>query len=109
MPSNNSPIACTLNAAALRERLAEIGTLGRDALNGVETPDPGHAVLRFSADPLTREHLEALVAAEAQCCAFMTFDLRVPDGELVLELAAPAGAEPVLDDLVAAFTNETPA
>ncbi len=47
--------------------------------------------------------MEAIVVAEAQCCAFLRMDLIDEDGTLVLTIEAPEGAEPVLGDLVAAF------
>ena len=95
------PIACTLDAAALEERLAEIRAVGRDALIASE---PG-GVLRFRATPGIRRRLEEIVAAEAECCAFLGLELREQDGELRLAISAPDGAEPVAAGLVEAFSD----
>jgi hypothetical protein len=99
------PIACTLTAAELPERLAEIRALGRDGLESVER-DGARAVLRFRADAALRERLATVVVAESECCAFL--DLRLADepGATVLTMATAAGGEPVLVGLVETFAAE---
>ena len=77
--SSDLPIACSLDAGELPRRLAEIGAIGRDALRAV---DPG-GVLRFESDPTTRARLEAVVAAESECCPFLALELREEAGELL--------------------------
>jgi hypothetical protein len=96
---SHTPIACLLSATDLSARLAEMNRLGRDALLSVD----GARALRFRADTETRARLEAIVAAEAECCPFLDMDLREEDGALVLEIRAPQEAEPVVADLVSAF------
>jgi hypothetical protein len=94
------PVACTLTAAELPARLAEIAALGRDHLTASEH-DGERAILRF--DPAARERLEAIVAAERQCCAFLDLDVEDgPDG-LTLTVAGPPDAAPVVRDLAGAF------
>jgi hypothetical protein len=95
------PLACSLDAEALEDRVAEIRALGRDALVAVE-PD---GVLRFRATPETRRRLERIIAAEAECCAFLNLDLREEHGELRLSVTAPGDAEPVAAGLVEAFAG----
>jgi hypothetical protein len=95
------PIACSLGSNELEERLAEVARIGSDALLSASRD----GVLRFRADRPTRERLEAVVAAEAECCAFLTFDLREEAGVLVLAVAGPPGAEPVVAELVDAFAG----
>jgi hypothetical protein len=102
-PAAALPIACSLDAGRLQGRVAEIAAAGqalRDIQAGLHV-----AVLRFVADERSRERLTAIVAAESQCCAFMGFDLRDEIDEVVLTITAPEGAEPVLDDFVAAFSS----
>jgi hypothetical protein len=72
---------------------------------GVQT-DGRQAALRFRATPRIRERLEAIVIAESQCCAFLTFDLRDVSEGVELTITAPSGAEPILDDLVTSFSSE---
>ena len=97
-------IACTLGARQLPERLAEIRDLGRRALIGVDRQRAG-AVLRFRADSESRDRLGAIVAAEARCCAFLEMTLFADGDAVALSITAPPGAEPVLEDLVAAFAG----
>ena len=63
----------------------------------------GAGTLRFRANGDTRARLEAIVAAEAECCPFLNMDLREEAGALVLEIRAPQGAEPVVAEMVSAF------
>jgi hypothetical protein len=98
MTSSENPIACALTAAEMPERLAELRSIGADALLSTRG-----RTLRFRADDRTRARLEAAVTAESECCAFLRFDLHEENGELALTIGAPSGAEPIADDLVAAF------
>jgi hypothetical protein len=95
-------IACSLSAADLPRRLAQMSAIGRDALLSVSH----EGAMRFRNDDTTRERLEAIVAAESECCSFLSFELAERSGELVLTITAPEGAEPVARDLVAAFAAE---
>ena len=99
------PIACSLSGADLAERLTEINDLGRSALLDVER-DAARAVLRFRADDATAERLQAIVDAEARCCAFLEMTVRArPDALVVLTIDAPDDAKLVVDELVAAFSG----
>ena len=96
------PIACSLSATELSARHAAMNDLAHTALLGAHTGN-GRAVLRFAARPGVREHVEDIVAAESECCAFLTMHVGEERGQVVLRIGAPPGAEPVLDDLVSAF------
>ncbi len=72
--TTSAPIACTLDRALLPQRVAEIAALARDGLQSVESTE-GSAILRFRRDPVIRERLERIVAAESECCAFLDFTL----------------------------------
>jgi len=101
--SSDPSIACSLGADELPRRLAALGAVGRNSLLEVDSTG-ARAVLRFQ--PAAREELAAIVAAEAECCGFLSMELDVePDGVL-LTVAGPPEAEPVVRDLVGAFTKE---
>src|SRR4051794_408464 len=97
------PIACSLSAAERLARLAEMTALGGEALIGIERSDQ-IATLGFAASPGIADRLAAIVAAESECCAFLRIELGDDAGRLVLTITAPPGGEPVLDDLIAAFS-----
>src|SRR4051794_41982215 len=82
---NELPIACSLSAAELPERLAEMNDLGRSALLGVERKGTT-AVLRFGHRAETSARLAAVVAAEARCCAFLDMTLRESPDALALTI-----------------------
>jgi hypothetical protein len=96
------PIACSLSAGDLNERLAEIADLGRDALLDVELAGR-RAELRFARAPGIPQRLARIVAAESECCAFLTMTIREEGDVLLLTIAAPEGAELVLEELVDGF------
>jgi hypothetical protein len=96
------PIACSLDARSLAARLDEIADVGRSSLVDAALRGRG-AVLRFRRDTNTAERLRAIVAAEAECCAFLAMDIREQPEELVLTVDSPPGAELVVEELVAAF------
>jgi hypothetical protein len=99
--TGETPIACSLSADELPARLAEIRAIGADALLGAD----GAGALRFRNDEATRGRLEAIIAAESECCSFLAFDLRSVGDELELRVTAPDGAEALADDLVRAFAE----
>lgn len=107
MPSP-TPIACSLSATQLPVRLAEMAALGRDALLDSRS-DRTRAQLRFAARAHVRERVDAVVAAEGRCCAFLAMEVREEHDAVVLTIVAPEGAEPVLSELVDAFAAGRPA
>jgi hypothetical protein len=98
------PLACSLSGADLKERLAEISEVGRTGLLQVETKD-GTAVLRFRAAEGMPDRLAKIVAAESECCAFLEMKVENRDGSLELSIGGPEGSEPVIEELVEAFTR----
>lgn len=100
--TTDTPVACSLSAEEMPKRLAEMRAIGNDALLSV-TPE---GTLRFRADQSTRDRLEAIIAAESQCCAFLRFDLSEESDELTLIITAPEGAERLALDLVNAFAAD---
>jgi hypothetical protein len=99
------PIACSLKATELPARLVEITTLGDDALIDVHRA-PGHAELRFAARDGIRDRVDAIVLAEAHCCAFLNMEVRDEPDLVVLRITASPDADLVLEELVDAFRGE---
>jgi hypothetical protein len=96
------PVACSLSAGDLKERLAAIAEIGAESLLAREVDGKRH-LLRFSADTPNRKRLEEIVAAEAECCSFLDLALKERGGELVLSIAAPEDGQAVADELASVF------
>jgi hypothetical protein len=96
------PVACSLGAAALEQRVAAIADVGAASLVSRTTTDGRH-LLRFRAGGQTRRRLEGILAAEAECCPFLDLALMEEDGGLVLSIAAPDGGEETATALAGAF------
>ena len=78
------PVVCTLTTKQLAERVVEWSDLHRHALS-VARVDGGAALMlpgSLAAD------VEALAAAERQCCAFLTITTERIDGLLRLEVTS---------------------
>jgi hypothetical protein len=95
------PIACSLGAAEMPARRAEIAVLARALLSA--EAEGTRAMLRFRAGARARERAAAFVEAEGRCCPFLRMELRDGEGALTLTIEGPAGSEPVVDELVGAF------
>jgi hypothetical protein len=99
------PIACSLSAAELPVRQAQMAELGRDALVEAQV-DGTHAKLRFASGAGVRERVQRFVVGESECCPFLAMRLEDAPGEVRLTIDAPGGAELVLAELVDAFRRE---
>ena len=99
------PIACSLTAGDLNHRLAEIAGVGRDGLLEAELAGTD-ATLRFADRPDIRQRLDGIVAAESECCAFLTMGVHAARDALTLTISAPAGAEIAVQELVDAFRRD---
>ncbi len=102
--TKDTPIACSLGENELGRRLDAIAKIGANSLisHGVEG---GLHLLRFRASTATRQSLEGIIKAEAECCAFLDLSLSEEGDELVLSIAAPEDAQPLADEFAKAFTG----
>jgi hypothetical protein len=102
--STQPPIACTLSAAEMPARRAEMALIAHDLVSAETHADRG--VLRFHAGARTRERVAAFVAAESRCCSFLRMELHDDPDALTLTVEGPAGSEPIVRELLAALTGE---
>jgi hypothetical protein len=93
------PIACTLSAGQMRDRAAFVDSLVADALIARLEIDGG-VRSRFRYSPDVEERARALVAAEADCCAFLSFEVARRDDELWLDVTGAPEARPVIEQLL---------
>ncbi len=106
--SADPPIVCSLNAGELPPRLAEMAALGEQALLGARH-DGAAAELRFATRAGVRERVDALVAAEAQCCGFLAIRVSETPDMVILRIHVPQGAEHALTEVLHAFGAQPPA
>ena len=90
-------LACTLEAGAVPERLADWERLLGHAKARVATPDGGLRV-EFDAD-IDIGDLARLVGAEQHCCQFFAFAITVDHRGTGLEVRAPEAAAGIVADL----------
>ena len=94
------PIACTLSPGEYQDRTGELAALSARALRSRE-PTPDGERLLFSGDEDTERELRAVIAAESSCCAFLRMDLERTEQGLVLDIAGPRDARPIIEELFA--------
>ena len=100
-PSGSAPIACTLSSDALKGRLEDwqqlLGHVSRR-----ESIDGGVRAAFMTSVPL--DELMRLVAAEQDCCQFLSFAITVDARGIGLEITAPLDALPIVESLFGAPT-----
>ena len=96
----DQPIACTLAPDEFRSRSSDLAAIAARSLRQ-RAPIPGGERLTFAGDDATERELRAVVAAEAQCCAFLELDLRRQREHLVLDVVGPEDAQPLIAELFA--------
>jgi hypothetical protein len=99
--NSSVPIACSLTAGAAGDRETEWRELLSRALIS-RAPASGGVRIELRALPGVRRELERLIAAERECCPFLTMSLDTTGpAVLVLAVAAPELAGPILEQLFA--------
>ena len=96
----DAPIACTLTPGQYRDRTAGLAALARDGLVTREPTQSGRRLTFARSDELERK-LRAAIAAEAECCPFLTLALDHRHEHLVLDISGPEDARPVIAELFA--------
>ncbi len=99
-PDSPVPITCSLTAGAAGDREREWHELLSRALVS-RTPATGGVRVELNALPGLRRELDRLIAAERDCCPFMTISVETTAAKLVLLVTAPALAAPIIEQLFA--------
>ena len=94
------PIACSLSTDDYRARGAAVAQIADDALRSRD-PRDGGARLTFTGGDATEARLRELIAAEAECCPFLRFELDRDGDTLTLDVTGPDEARPIIDELFA--------
>ena len=85
--NESTPIACTLNPAGLAAQAERWARLAARAGTGRTETAAG---LRMTFRPDAEDELRALVAVEAECCAWAAWTVEPAAGAVVLDVRAAA-------------------
>jgi len=100
-------LACSLDGKEQRDRVAEWTKVNQRATSR-ELQD-GRITARYPSDPHLLSELRALIAAEAECCSFMAFEVQETPNEVIVEVRVPSEMNQVLAGTFGLVTEETPA
>ena len=100
------PIACTLPPDGFAARMGLIDALAADGLIDRKDTERGVRV-RLRDTPEIEQRTRELVAAESKCCAFLDFRLGREDDAIVLDIAGPDHARPMIDQFFRAEAAST--
>lgn len=98
----DTPIACTLDAGNLKDRLDWIAGLNARALLESRRDDLT-LVLDYDRDAIG--DVRRMMAGEQACCAFLGFDLAEADGLVRLTITAPEDAREAAEALFEPFAS----
>jgi hypothetical protein len=91
------PIACSLSAQDQVQRAGEFAAVAANVIG--REPTAEGVRLRFPAEPGFAEQLTDLTRREQECCPFFDFRIATVDGEIVLDVAGPPEARPIVERL----------
>jgi hypothetical protein len=94
------PLACSLRGDDLANRRSWLAEIAERAL-AVERSARG-VTATFPNDAALEAELRALAEAEAECCAFLSIEVRRADGVVELDVAGPTDAQPIIDEMLGA-------
>lgn len=98
-----NPGGCTLTANDLVERVAAWRNLSSRALSRDVQHD--RIVSVYPSEQGVLRTLRGLIAAEAECCAFLKFIVKEGPDETVVELSFPPEARPLIESVIPARTD----
>lgn len=100
---NPTACSCSLDQSALSTRLAawrRVAAQGRTVEVG-----ENRVVAAYPRRKAILDDLQALVAAEAECCSFLTFTIEERGDEIVSELSYPSDIPAPLRAFIAELTS----
>lgn len=94
------PNACTLDGTKLIHRIADWREVSSRAI--ARTVEDHRIIATYPPDPQLLQQLRHLVAAEAECCAFLNFTIREQETQtVVVELLFPPEARSLVEQVMA--------
>ncbi|HEY7622628.1 MAG TPA: hypothetical protein VH834_22845 [Solirubrobacteraceae bacterium] len=96
--TDSVPVVCSLTAAAAADRAARWRSLLDDSLVDAG-PIAGGRRLAFRSAPRLAAELDELVAAERDCCPFLTLTVARDGGRVILDVVAPPEAAAIVETM----------
>lgn len=96
--------SCALPEAGLTDRLDAWRMVAERAVS--RHAEPGRVVSTYQPDVLGR--LRELIAAEAECCPFLSFDVRQRRDSVEVEVRFPPEFAPMVSVIVGSSSPSTP-
>jgi hypothetical protein len=95
--SRDTPVACCLSELEFHKREATLFTQFKAAVMTTEELQDGYA-FRLPGDRNSIAVVTELIAAERECCPFLTFKLTAPPnmGPLIMSVTGPSGTKDFL-------------
>lgn len=100
-PTPAPALACSLSAAEGAERAARWRALLDIHLLSRTATTLGQR-LALSSDPAVAAELDALIAAERDCCSFLTLNVERFDDALILDITGPPDAAAIVETMFGA-------
>lgn len=105
--TDQSIAACSLPGPELMDRIQQWSQVVQRATSR-EVGD-GRIISTYPRDPGLLEELRKLIAAEADCCSFMKFEVTEVADKVVVEVGVPEEMNFVLAAMFGMVTEEVPA
>ena len=100
-PCDNVPIACSLTITELRDREARLLAQFRSVVIETEELQEGYA-FRLAGDGDQIRLVADLIAAERECCPFLTFELLAQPnmGPIIVRATGPGGGKEFVKNIL---------
>ena len=103
--TNDEVLACSLSGPELIERVARWRRVTTKATS--RRIEGGRMVSTYPRDEELVGELRALIAAEAECCSFMRFDVDERADDVRIELSVPDEMSDMLEVMIGLLTGDS--
>jgi hypothetical protein len=103
--TSRETLACSLNGPELVERIREWGEVASRATS--RHVEKGRIVSTYPPDQQLLQQLRKLIAAEADCCTFMQFNVKEDPDQVEVELRVPDDMSEALAVMLGLVTRQS--
>jgi MerR family copper efflux transcriptional regulator len=102
--TNTEALSCSLSGPELVSRIREWGQVASRAIS--RHVEKGRIVSTYPPDQQLLQQLHRLIAAEAECCPFMQFNVKEGPDQVEVELRVPEDMSEVLAIMFGLVTQQ---